>query len=527
MKEASEYKKELILRALAKKDFYTFLRLKWERYNKAAFLENWHFNYLCEVLSLTLPYYAKENNAEILRRLMLNMPPSYGKTETIARSFIAWALGNDRKRKFIYISYSDELCKKICNQVRDLIKSSFFLSIFEEKPSFLQDNSKEFVLSEGGGLFVTTLKSAITGFHADQILIDDPIKVSAMSSKAERKLVNENFKESVLTRLQNTNSNITILMQRLGYEDLCGFLLDKRNFEENIINEWKILKLEALNKEAKVYKIGSFSYERKANEPLFAKKHDLKQLKELELQMGIDAFTTQYQQEPQASEAGFFEGVYFKEIPSYEMNANNEYMFIDNALSVEQNADNRAVVVIGVDKNEQMERYIIKDCFYGVWDEEKTLSVIIEALIKYKKAKCYIENEGGGILLTRLLNKEIVKVNEKLKRQNLEIITNEIIPYNANRKISKVEKIKAMKPYYNSGALLFLNTAQGLGQIKKELLGFNPAKPFRKDDCIDCIASAMSLSEVKSPHIDENELCEESPMQKLRKKSYYESRWNI
>ncbi|WP_252199137.1 hypothetical protein [Campylobacter vulpis] len=74
MKEASEYKKELILRALAKKDFYTFLRLKWERYNKAAFLENWHFNYLCEVLSLTLPYYAKENNAEILRRLMLNMP---------------------------------------------------------------------------------------------------------------------------------------------------------------------------------------------------------------------------------------------------------------------------------------------------------------------------------------------------------------------------------------------------------------------------------------------------------------------
>lgn len=48
-------------------------------------------------------------------------------------------------------------------------------SIFKQKFHFLQDNSSEFILSEGGGLFVTTLKSAITGFHTHQILIDDCI----------------------------------------------------------------------------------------------------------------------------------------------------------------------------------------------------------------------------------------------------------------------------------------------------------------------------------------------------------------
>lgn len=139
--------KELALRELARRDLKTFLKLKWQRYNKAEFLDNWHFDYLCKILEHTLPFKTKNP----LTRLMINMPPSYGKTETIARTFIAWALAQDRKRKFIYISYSDELCKKISNQVRDLLKSGFMQSIFKEKFHFLQDNSSEFILQEGGG----------------------------------------------------------------------------------------------------------------------------------------------------------------------------------------------------------------------------------------------------------------------------------------------------------------------------------------------------------------------------------------
>ncbi|MCR2108283.1 hypothetical protein CUPS4066_06100, partial [Campylobacter upsaliensis] len=57
-------------------------------------------------------------------------------------------------------------------------------------PLFIQANSSEFILKQGGGLFVTTLKGAITGFHADSILIDDPIKVENMKSKKEREFVN-------------------------------------------------------------------------------------------------------------------------------------------------------------------------------------------------------------------------------------------------------------------------------------------------------------------------------------------------
>ena len=470
---ASPAKQEIFKRIRAKKDFKSFVLLKWERYEKKPFMDNWHYDYLCKILEHTLPSddlalgnhlrdckdfketadlmsssplkslqnsqsttanlnhslslhseptrttqqtqggevfasdfkgcealsarsylsgsaEAREANSlkstaktspELITRLMLNMPPSYGKTEIIARCFIAWALGNYPTRKFIYISYSDELCRKISNQVRDLIKSPFFASVFGKNPLFLQDNANEFVLKEGGGLFVTTLKSAITGFHAHQILIDDPIKVSAMNSKAERNLVNQNFKESVLSRLQDNKSNITILMQRLGDEDLCGFLLDKKNFESHIIDEWKQISLKAINKERETYTIGDYNHIREPNTPLFPQRHNNKDLELLKLQMGEDEFSTQYLQEPMVSEAGYFEPIYFKEIPSYECQNQNLYIFVDSALSLNANADNRAIVLIGVENYENTLRYVVRDCVYGIWEESQTIQEIISLML--------------------------------------------------------------------------------------------------------------------------------------------------
>ena len=74
--------KELALREKARRDFKTFLYLKWQRYDKKDFLHNWHFEYLTNVLTHTIPKYCKDKNQSLLTRIMLNMPPSYGKTET-------------------------------------------------------------------------------------------------------------------------------------------------------------------------------------------------------------------------------------------------------------------------------------------------------------------------------------------------------------------------------------------------------------------------------------------------------------
>ncbi|PZT47157.1 hypothetical protein B6S12_10580 [Helicobacter valdiviensis] len=320
-----------------------------------------------------------------------------------------------------------------------------------------------------------------------------------MNSKSARDAVNNNFTGSVLSRLKDINSSIIILMQRLGEEDLCGYLLNPLNFSEDVIKEWKILKLQALNEEETTYKIADFSYTRAKREPLLSARHNLEQLELLKLQMGEDEFSTQYQQEPQAREAGYFEKEYFKIIPSFELGVHNEYIFVDSAISLNAKSDNRAIVVMGVERKGELESYCLKDCFFGIWSEEENISQLIECFLKYPKATCYIEKEGGGEILYRLLLKEIVRVNEALKKSSKELIKNSVFAYSASRKISKVDKIKSLRSYYNTGYLCFLKGANGLEQVKKELLGFNPLKPFRKDDCIDAIASCINHSEVKAP----------------------------
>ncbi len=262
--------------------------------------------------------------------------------------------------------------------------------------------------------------------------------------------------------------------------------------------------------------------------------------------MGNDEFSTQYQQEPIASEAGYFEKVYFKTIPAFECSAQNLYIFVDNAISLNTAADNRAIVLVGVESYKDSMRYVVRDCIYGIWSEEQTIAndnaislntaadnraIVLVGVESYKdsmryvvrdciygiwseeqtianlldmmsqnpQAKVYIESDGGGLTLERLLQNELVKTNNELKSQDKPPITNDIKCYTPSRKISKVEKIKALRPYYNTGYLVFLHNARGLAQIQKELFSFNPEKPFRKDDCIDAIASACAHSEIVAP----------------------------
>ena len=62
-----------------------------------------------------------------------------------------------------------------------------------------------------------------------------------------------------------------------------------------------------------------------------------------------------------------------------------------------------------------------------------------------------------------------------------------------------------------------MQNASGLNQIKKELLAFNPEKPFRQDDCIDALASCVNSSEVYAP----NSNSQTKEIQNTRKKNKF------
>ncbi len=250
--------------------------------------------------------------------------------------------------------------------------------------------------------------------------------------------------------------------------------MSEREFEPAQIASWKVIKLKALNAQEENYSIKDFSYTRPPNTPLFQARHNAQQLEDMRLQMGNDEFSAQYQQEPLATSGGYFEPQYFKQIFKHELGQFNTFIFVDNALSLKESADNRAIVVVGVENYQENARYVVLDVYCGVWSEEQTINYILQAKEQYREAKTYIESDGGGLVLHRLLLVALAQHNQRAKEQYKQPLAENIICYTPSRKVSKVSKIKAIRPFYNTGFLLFSHACQNIKQLQKELFSFNP-----------------------------------------------------
>ena len=79
-----------------------------------------------ETLANTLQ---KVNNGQI-KRLIINVPPRYGKTEIAVKMFIAWSLAKRPESKFIHLSYSDSLALDNSSMTKEYINSDAFQRIW-------------------------------------------------------------------------------------------------------------------------------------------------------------------------------------------------------------------------------------------------------------------------------------------------------------------------------------------------------------------------------------------------------------
>ena len=479
MNPLSQQNQLLLQRELAKRSLYDFLKYKFEYYYCSPFLDNWHYGYLCEALSELL----KGN----LKNIMISMPPSYGKSELVARTFIPYALGHYPNLKFIYASYGDELSKSISVETRNFFKSRAYSSLFPNH-KLIMDKAEHWFNEKGGGLFATTVGGAITGKHCHIGIADDLLKASEAYSEASRKNSILYFTESFLSRLltyDKIQGRMIVIMQRLHKNDLCGYL------KEVAKDEWEEILLESINPKKYVYNIGNYTYERQENEALFPNRHTLDDLHIIRQTMGEYAFNAQYQQMPENASGGYFDISYFENnmINDFDIPTQKLYIFIDPAESTKDGSDNRAIVCVGISQEkDNLPLIVLYDCLYGKWDNEMFIEQSFSMMSMYPNAEVRIEPKGGGITLEQILNKQILNVNLQRRNKNQEILRNLIITFKVPNSLSKHEKIATLLPAYNQGRLKFRRNALGLDQIKNELRKYNPDRKANDDNCIDALS---------------------------------------
>ena len=88
--------------------------------------------------------------------------------------------------------------------------------------------------TNNGGVTATAAGGQVTGFRAGHmdatqftgaLIIDDPVKPDDAYSETTRKKVNESYNETVASRVAIESVPIIVIMQRIHWDDLSGYLL--------------------------------------------------------------------------------------------------------------------------------------------------------------------------------------------------------------------------------------------------------------------------------------------------------------
>ncbi len=472
-------KAEPLRLAMCRKDLLHYARFIFEEEYETPLLESWYHRLLCDALM-------KVASGEVTR-LIINIPPAYGKTEFAVRLFTSWFLGNSPKKRIIYTSYSDDLATKTPSEVKTIIQSKTYQKIFDGMKLGNKTADKEWYLQSGGGMFSTTVGGGITGFHGNVVIIDDPMKAIEKNSKAARDLTKSFYRGSITSRLRkdDPSSAIIVIMQRLHEDDLVGYLLEE---EEGI---WTHINLTAIEDKPSVYEFFNFYYERPAFEPLNVFFEDVEKLERQKTAMKEDWYS-QYMQDPRTVETGYVTQNDFCTVASWELSEDNKCISIDPAQSTKETSDNRAISLVGCCLSEEkIELFNVYGTWYGKWSNEEFIAMIIEVMLQNPNVPVFMESSGGGIITEQYLKKEIQRVNYLLKTQGKPILSNKVTLFNPKSKISKNQKIDQSITCLKNHQIRFVVGGDGQDQVKQEYLGFHPEKDSKEDDCIESIANVV------------------------------------
>lgn len=282
----------LARRAEAQASLYWFSRYGFLQQRGYLWQRNWHHDLICRKLQDVFEGRCK--------RLIINIPPRYSKTEIAVVNFIAWALGKAPDSEFIHVSYGARLAAGNTTRARDLVRAEWYRELFpdlELNPE--KQANDDWRTLAGGVVFATGAGGTITGFGAGKkrpgfggaIIVDDPHKPVEATSDTMRGNVIEWFKNTLESRRNSPETPIIVIMQRLHEEDLAGWLLAGGNGEE-----WEHLCIPALNE---------------ADEPLWPATHTLDDLKRMERSKPYE-FAGQYQQRPAPLGGGIFKTAWWQ-----------------------------------------------------------------------------------------------------------------------------------------------------------------------------------------------------------------------
>lgn len=421
----------------------------------SAFVINRHHELICNAMEQVV--------IGKIKRLIINIPPRYSKTELAVVNFIAWCMGNFPDCEFIHASYSKRLATNNTWNARTVMMHEIYAQIFGA-PKFAGDsNAKdEYRTQQGGCVYATGTEGTITGYGAGKlrdefagaIIIDDPHKAGEANSETMRQNVIDWFSTTLESRTNSPNTPIVVIMQRLHEEDLSGWLLNGGNGEK-----WEHLKIPALDEN---------------DLPLWPFKHSFDELERLK-NSNPYVFAGQYMQEPAPRGGGLLKTEwwqFWRVLPELEYRV----IYADTAQKTKEHNDYTVFQCWG--KSKAHNKIYLIDQIRGKWEAPELL---VQAVAFWRK---HAAMDSSSTL--RSMNIEDKSSGTGLIQQ----LKRDGIPIKAiQRNTDKLTRVMDVAPHVECGNVFLPENAAWLSDYLSEAATFPKGK---HDDQIDPTADAIN-----------------------------------
>ena len=331
------------------------------------------------------------------KRLMIFMPPRHGKSMTVTETFPSFFLGKNPEKRVIEISYSGSLAQQFGKRNRDKVEE-YGPVLFNQYLSPVHHTKTNWDLQNGtGGMISVGIGGSITGYGADLLIVDDPIKNRAEAeSQTYREMLWSEYQSTVSTRL-HADGAVIIILTRWHEDDLAARLL---NPEYGKVEDWKIISLPAICEDAEGdplgREVGAALWPAGGYDELWAARQ-----KET---VGTYAWSSLYMQTPTPSSGGMFKREWWKRwaaLPS------GLYDYLQSWDCTFKDKDSSDYVVGQVWARKGADRYLI-DQVRGRMTFTETLNAMRDLSAKWPQTtRKLVEDKANGTAVIDVLRREI------------------------------------------------------------------------------------------------------------------------
>jgi hypothetical protein len=424
-----------------------------------------------------------------IKRLIINIPPGYTKTEIASISLMARGLAINEHAKFMHLSYSDKLALLNSSTARSIVRSKDYQSMWPMKPRDDADSKHMWWNQYGGGVYAASTMGQVTGFRAGlmtpegqpwrftgALIIDDPVKPRDALYDNIRDAVNDNYSDTIKSRLADEDVPVIVIMQRIHYKDLSGHLLRGGSGE----------KWHHLNLPVKIDNSKKYPQENTHGIPidhglsdgwLWEAKHSKKHLGSL--MSHKRTWNAQYLQEPKKFDA---DGALWTEsmiamarkmpLPWAKKRT---VIGVDPATTNEENSDEWG---IGAASSYANDKYSVDGDYTRKMSPADAVQAIIEAYNRHEADAVVVETNQGGKMVEELLR------NAKFKGRIINV-------HASKSKFSRAEPIAALYEK-NESKENQVHHAEGLDLFEDEIMEYVPLTAKKSPNRLDWAVWALT-----------------------------------